>query len=482
MLVEKSYWDGDEWKDTEGLTDGERIAYYILSFNDIVLIEELGRLHIWDNGVFTNLKDITINFRIKMAMDVLNEGLKDKNRIKYSVTLRNEVVLHLGYNILSLECFDQHPQIVNCKNGLVDLLDFEEFKTHFPYGDHYLSLVQIPIIYDKEALCPSINKFLIDVFGSDRIAFIYEIIGYLLYTSVILQKSFIFFGEPGCGKTTFFDMLKMFLGRKNWTDVSIYNLNKPFQKANLKDKLANIHDELPVKKLNYIENYKEAVTNFYLTGGLKFVQGSITWKNFCKQLNSCNKLPIMSVDTGTDFWRRIILIHCTNYIEKSERDIHILKKITSPEELSGLLGCAVFHFKHLLNRGHFLERFDNIDTVQGIWQINVNPLKLFLDTNCSLIETEREETHFFRSQVNAFRKEKSAMPISQNLISRKLKDLGITQVKKGSKGNQKKYYKGIKINTVHLDGKINLDKILVGVDSATLPKKILDTFGEEIKF
>lgn len=482
MLVEKSYWDGDEWNDTEGLTNGERIAYYILSFNDIVLIEELGRLHIWDKGVFIILKDITINFRIKMAMDVLNEGLKDKNRIKYSITLRNEVVLHLGHNILSLECFDQHIQIVNCKNGLIDLLDFGELIPHFPYGDHYLSLIQIPIIYNKDARCPVINKFLIDVFGADRIAFIYEILSYLLYRSNKLQKAFIFFGEASSGKTTFIEMIREFLGEENTQSVSLQNLNKPFQKSHLRGKLANIYDDLPIKKLTYIANFKEAVTNKTLRGQIKFVQELVRWSNFCKQIFTCNNLPEAPEIVGDEFWRRIIIIHCTNFFNNGKKDFNIGDKITTVEELSGLLNCCIFHFKHLIARKHFVDRFDNIDTVKGIWQININPLKLFLDTNCSLIETEREETHFFRSQVNAFRKEKNAMPISQNLISRKLKDLGITQVKKGSKGNQKRYYKGIKIKTVHLDGKINLDKILVGVDNPTLPKKVLDTFGDEIKF
>ena len=68
-----------------------------------------------------------------------------------------------------------------------------------------------------------------------------------------------------------------------------------------------------------------------------------------------------------------------------------------------------------------------------------------------------------------------------NMITRRLKDLGI---EKKQKSNGKRYYIGIKINKeeIILDGRINLDKILVGVDKPTPPKKILDTFGEEIKF
>ena len=454
------------------------IVEYWRERSSIVAIEETNKIYIYDCGLYILFTDARIKNWINIYLDDLTDQEKNNDdwvSVKFTTTLLYQVKNRLFGHLLNLKDFDKFEWRVNCRNGLIDLRD-GSFMPHYDFDTTpYKSFQQIPIEYNKEALCPTINNFLIDVFGADRIAFIYEIIGYILYKSVRLQKSFIFFGEPGCGKTTFFDMLKIFLGQENWTDVSIYNLNKPFQKANLKDKLANIHDELPVKKLDYIENYKEAVTNFYLTGGMKFVQGSVTWRNFCKQLNSCNKLPIMDVDTGYDFWRRIILIHCTNYIDSSKRDIHILEKITDPQELSGLLNCCIFHVGHLLRRGCFLSRFDDIEKVKGIWQINVNPLKLFLDERCSFNETNSEESDFFRAQVNAFRKEKNALPISMNMITRKLKDLGI---EKKQRGNGRRYYIGIKINTTIIGDEMDI------LDTYFKEKKeiVLDTFGKEINF
>ena len=467
------------------------IVEYWRERNSILVIEETGQIVIYKKGIYVPFLDAKIKNWINGYLGELTEQEKNNKNfvdVKFTTTLLHQVKNRLHSQIAKLEDFDRFEWEVNCLNGIIDLRT-GSFRPHFEYIDDEgetvdvgKRLIQIPINYDKEALCPTINKFLIEVFGADRIAFIYEILAYLLYRSNKLQKSFIFFGEAASGKTSFIEMIRVFLGVKNIQDISIQKINQRFQIANLHNKMANIYDDLPIKKIGYIQNFKQIVTNKTLTGELKGVQGLITWPNFCKQVYTCNNLPEIGENTGDDFWRRIILIHCTNFFDNGTKDFNIVDKITTPEELSGLLNCCVFHYKHLMARKHFVDRFDNIDTVKGIWQININPLKLFLDTNCSLIETEREETHFFRSQVNAFRKEKNAMPISQNLISRKLKDLGITQVKKGSKGNQKKYYKGIKINTVRLDGRINLDKILVGVDSPTLPKEILDTFGDEIKF
>ena len=461
------------------------IVDYWYERNSIVAIEETGQIFIYKKGIYVPFPDAKIKNWINAYLEEPTEQEKTNKEfleVKFTTALLHQVKNRLFSNLLSLKDFDKFEWRVNCLNGYIDLRD----GTYLPHSEFdqspYRSFIQIPIYYDKEALCPIINKFLIEVFGADRIAFIYEILGYLLYRSNKLHKAFIFFGEASSGKTTFIEMIRIFIGEDNTQAVSLQNLDKPFQKTHLRGKLANIYDDLPLKKLTYIANFKEAVTNKTLRGNIKFVQEKVKWSNFCKQIFTCNNLPEAPDKVGDEFWRRIILIHCTNFFDNGKKDFDIGDKITTNEELSGLLNCCIFHFKHLMARKHFVDRFDDIDTVKGIWQININPLKLFLDTNCSLIETEREETHFFRSQVNAFRKEKNAMPISQNLISRKLKDLGITQVKKGTKGNQKKYYKGIKINTVHLDGRINLDKILVGVDSPTLPKKILDTFGDEIKF
>ena len=356
------------------------------------------------------------------------------------------------------------------------------FIPHFKFDEQpYKSFIQIPITYDKEAQCPVINKFLIEVFGADRIAFVYEILSYMLYRSNKLQKAFIFFGEAASGKTSFIEMLRQFLGRKNIQDISIQKINQRFQMGNIRNRLANIYDDLPIKKLGYIANFKQIVTNTTLTSELKNVQDLVTWDNFCKQVYTTNTLPPVGDDTGDDFWRRVILIHCTNHFANGIKDINIVEKITSPEELSGLLNCAIFHFKHLFNRGYFVDRFDNIETVKGIWLINVNPMKLFLEERCVITKDENdyEEKDFFRAQLNVFRKSKNAMPISMNLITRKLKDLGVVSKQKG---NGKRYYVGIKINTVELVDEMDVLDNYFKEKEKSSKTEVLDTFGNIINF
>ena len=461
------------------------IVEYWRERNSILVIEETGQIVIYKKGIYVPFLDAKIKNWINAYLnDPLENEAKDEDflDVKFTTTLLHQVKNRLHSQIAKLNDFDRFEWRVNCLNGLIDLRD-GSFRDHINFDETpYKSLIQIPINYDKEALCPIINKFLIEVFGADRIAFIYEILAYLLYRSNKLQKAFIFFGEASSGKTSFIEMIRIFLGPKNIQDISIQKINQRFQMGNLRNKMANIYDDLPIKKIGYIQNFKQIVTNKTLTSELKGIQDLVTWNNFCKQIYTCNNLPEVGENMGDDFWRRIILIHCTNFFDNGTKDFNIVDKITTPEELSGLLNCCVFHFKHLLARKHFVDRFDNIETVKGIWQINISPLKLFLDTNCSLIENEREEVHHFRSQVNAFRKDKNAMPISQNLITRRLKDLGITQTKKGPKGNQKKYYIGIKLNKTIIGDEMDILDRYFEKEENVKKGKILDTFGDEIKF
>ena len=447
-----------------------KIAYTMLNKDDIVILDETNTLYIYNEGVYIPYTDA----RLKSRIHLIISGYSEKTT--FSTSLLNQVKLYLAWNVVEYNNFDAIPEFVNCENGIVNL----SLGVFHPYKEkHYLSFMQIPVKYEKDAQCPKIYKFLIDVFGQLRVNLMYQIISYTLFKSNKFHKSFILFGAASSGKTTFIELLRVFLGYKNTTDISIQDINKQFQMANLRGNLADIYDELPLKKIGYMNNFKQVVTNNTLTGEIKNVQGSKTWSNFCKLIFTCNHLPEVSIEKGDDFWRRILLIHCTEFFDNGTKDFDIGSKISTSKELSGLLNECITAFQELENNKHFPEEFDNINTVQGIWQININPLKLFLDERCSFVETKKEEASFFRAQVKAFRKEKNALPISMNMISRKLKDLCIEKKRQKDK---KYYYIGIKINTTIIGDEMDILDAYFEEKEKVSKTEVLDTFGNKINF
>ena len=308
------------------ITPSERIAFTMLNKDDIVILDETDTIYIYDKGVYIIYTDSKLKARINLILSGYGE------KITYSYSLFNQVKLYLHWKIVSYNDFDAVPEFVNCKNGILNI-STGFFKPHEKWQHYYLSFIQIPVKYKEKEACPKIHKFIIDVFGADRLDLIYQLISYTLYKSNKFHKSFILFGAASSGKTTFIEMLRVFLGYKNTTDISIQDINKQFQMANLRGKLADIYDELPLKKIGYMNNFKQVVTNNSLTGEIKNVQGSKTWKNFCKLIFTCNRLPDVSIDKGDDFWRRIMLIHCTEFFDNGTKDYDIGTKISTKKEL-----------------------------------------------------------------------------------------------------------------------------------------------------
>ena len=148
---------------------------------NIVVIEETNKIYIYRKGVFVPFTDAKIKQWINAYLDeplLSEEKNKDFLDVKFTTTLFHQVRNRLFSNLSNLNDFDKFEWRVNCLNGLIDLRD-GSFIPHFKFDEQpYKSFIQIPITYDKEAQCPVINKFLIEVFGADRIAFIYEILNY----------------------------------------------------------------------------------------------------------------------------------------------------------------------------------------------------------------------------------------------------------------------------------------------------------------
>ena len=155
---------------------------------NVVVIEETGKMYVYNSGLFVPFSDTKLKNLIKSFLDEPIDFSEEITR--YSTSLYQQVKNHLYGNLHSLKEFDKKITTINCKNGKY-FINTEYFVEHSEESP-MLSFIQIPVNYNEEAKCPNINKFLIDVFGVDRVAFIYEIIGYLLYRSNKLHKSFIF--------------------------------------------------------------------------------------------------------------------------------------------------------------------------------------------------------------------------------------------------------------------------------------------------
>jgi P4 family phage/plasmid primase-like protien len=260
----------------------------------------------------------------------------------------NEVI---GYIRASTYSKPKEPSLnyINLENGVLDY----ETLVLLPHDPKFMFFQKLPVRYEPEAECPLIDKFLTEVTSSNEDkTILYEWIGYNLLRSYPIQKAIMLIGEGANGKSTFLGLLKNFLGPDNLVTKSLQDLeNHRFAKSSLFGKLANICPDLPDEALKRTGTFKALTGSDPIDGERKFKDSFPFW-NYAKLSFSCNKMP-QSNDDSDAYFRRWVISVFPNKFEGENCDQNILEKISTPEELSGLLNIAIEGLKRILDQGGF---------------------------------------------------------------------------------------------------------------------------------
>jgi len=238
-------------------------------------------------------------------------------------------------------------------------------------------LVQIPVKYDPQATCPQITQFLTEVVGQDQIPILEEMIGYCLLQSLPIHKALMLIGEGANGKSTLIELINNFLGPTNVSHVTLQDLCRDkFSIAVLYGKLANTCADLPSETLSTTGKFKILTGNDYIDAQHKY-EPHFSFINHAKLIFSANKVP-ESLDDTLAFFRRWIIISCNNVFTGDKCDPKKIEKISTPEELSGLLNIALKGLKRLLERGEF-SITETLEEMRGIYIKKSNSARAFIE-------------------------------------------------------------------------------------------------------
>ena len=260
----------------------------------------------------------------------------------------NEII-----NIIQWSTYTDRSEFDNMKIALENcVLDLETFQV-LNHSPEIKTIIKIPVYYDPDAKCPAIDKFLHEVLHPEDVPTIYELIGYCLYPRYHIHKAFMFVGDGSNGKSTLIELIKTFLGRENVVSIPLQKLEYDrFSLAQLYGKLANLYADLPDIALKSTGVFKMLTGGDPLSADVKFSREFINFTNTAKLIFSANKIPKTYDDTDA-FFRRWVILNFPNKFEGDKRDENILQKLTTKEELSGLLNKAIEGLKRLLSRGDF---------------------------------------------------------------------------------------------------------------------------------
>jgi putative DNA primase/helicase len=339
--------------------------------------------------------------------------------------------------------FDHHTDIVNVQNGLLNIWT-GELSEHSP---DFLSIVQLPILYDSNAKCPTILRFLGQVLHPQDVFTAMEIIGYLLYRAAIYEKAVMLYGNGDNGKGVFIKLIEAFVGSENCSHVALQELdNDKFASADLCGKIVNTFADLKSQKLLTTGNFKTLVSGDSVRAQERYGK-PFSYRNSAKLIYSTNKIPD-SDDKSYAYFKRWLILSFDKVFQGTSKDTNLTNKLTKPNELSGLLNLALIALRQLRKDGGF--RDISVEKVRKEYEYNANTVKAFLDDRYVIDLTLADyviPTVYLYNEYENFCQEKRVRPLEMNVFGSKLKEYGIEKDRIRSRGDREYYYFGIKLRS-----------------------------------
>ena len=266
---------------------------------------------------------------------------------------------------MTLSCFsnttaritcDPQPRYINVHNGMLDWAS-GEMLGHSP---DYRSTVQLPVEYHPEAICGAFEKWLAEVLPPDCYestcdseGFIWEVIGYTMYSGNPLHAAVLLYGKGRNGKGTLIRVLKALLGERNCSAVGLHELTENrFRTATLYGKLANLAGDLDSRWIANTAAFK-AITGGDLVQAEHKFGHPFEFTPWAFPFYSANK-AFGSADSSEGWVSRWTVVPFPNTFD-DDPDRGLDAVLAAPDELRGVMARGVRALPALMARGRFLQ-------------------------------------------------------------------------------------------------------------------------------
>jgi len=311
---------------------GYKIAKYLVERYSIRTIGEREReMFMYDRGVYVP------------GNNFIRKWLHDLLEVKCKTHTRNEILEKVkDLSMTDRNTFTVDKNFINLENGVFDLQKYELT----PHNPIRLFLNKIPTSYVSEVDCPAIKKFLHEILDNESIKVIQEFVGFGLYRQYFIKKALILVGEPNTGKTTLLRIIHSLFGKDNRAGVSLQKITTDkFSAAELYHRHINTFDDLSFKDINDTGAFKIVTGGGSITAEHKF-KSPFQFENYAKLIYACNKIPDVKMMDDDAYFSRWIIVRFNKQVEKV--DNFLVEKLTTSEEMTGLLNFALEGLRRLL--------------------------------------------------------------------------------------------------------------------------------------
>lgn len=278
----------------------------------------------------------------------------------------------------------KEPKII-FSNGIYNV----DTKLMEPHSPDYVSLNKIPWSYNPNSYDEELDKALNDITCNDKNirAVIEELFGACLYSNIDnrFNRIFMFTGSNildngSNGKSTILELLYNVLGKDNTSNLSLEDLTKQFKPIQLKNKLANIGDDIDKRDIDSTGLLKKLVTGEGFNAEAKGKDG-VDIKNYANLIFSANTVPKIN-DFTYGMKRRLMFIPFEAVFtsgKNENKDIKFKAENGDRSYIEYMIKLAIDGLYRLLNNGGYTKSH-KVDKIMKNFEEYNNPVLSFLNT------------------------------------------------------------------------------------------------------
>jgi len=349
------------------------IADHVMKEESLKTIMDTDALLRYDSksGLYLPDGEAFVKAKVEKIMEELDQA--EFTTINYV----REVAGHIKRStLIAREKINGDPDLLVVRNGIIRLTD----QQLLPHSPKEVFTIGIPVSYVMGATCSLIDSFFPQIVKPEDNALLYELVGWCLDRKSTIQKLFFLLGSGANGKSTFLNLLRKFLGPENCSAASLQALaDNRFSMAQLANKLANIFPDLPASGIRDAAVIKGLTGSDAMMAEHKFERPFVL-ENTAKLIFSANKAPRLSEDSDA-IWRRLIIVNFPNQFMGTKADSDLIDKLTSSEELSGLLNAALEALQRIRQQKAF-SAGATMESVRRQYLLNSNSVPIFIEERC----------------------------------------------------------------------------------------------------
>lgn len=358
-------------RNKKGVIIPDIVAKWFLynSKHHFITLRDDKQLMYYNDGIYIPFGDTYIESEIERITNGEGVGIK----------LVSEVVMHIKRSTyVNRDVFDTDNNIINMENGLYDISSHKLL----PHTPDYLSLHKSPILYDPEAACPIIDKFICDVVPEKNVQTVYEVGGCALQAEKPFKTAFIFDGQKNSGKSVMLKLIEELVGPANTTHVSPLTVSEnTFGAAEYFGKQLNIVDDLGITPIGDTGVLKSIIAGGRINAQFKRQQPfDYTPQVLC--IFATNELPT-TTSFDAAYASRFYIITFPNLFTGDNEDPDLYKKITTPTEMSGFFNKCIGAIETVNERKGFTGDYTLDERVRA-YLYKSNPTARFVGEMCTL--------------------------------------------------------------------------------------------------